>query len=66
MISVEQQDEIVELAIEYIQRAQTEQELAGIGDEIRFLKTEVPLRKKATDRLKERWLARRQELTKPQ
>jgi len=52
MITAQQHDEITELALWYVHEAKTAEVLRAVADEIAFLKTAVPLRKKDLDRIK--------------
>ncbi len=62
MITAQQHDEITELVLWYVQDAKTPDALRALADEIAFLKTAVPLRKKDLDRIKMHYIKKQRDL----
>jgi hypothetical protein len=56
------QDEIVELAVWYIDQTASEAALRALADEITFLKTAVPLRASAVEVLKRHYVRKQKNL----
>lgn len=63
MIGPREQTAVRDLAVWYICEAKTEAELLALGDEIAFLKREVPLRTVDTEYIKLHWIRRRKEIS---